>query len=47
MLDAIAFNQSRLVEEHYKRLAYRLDINRYQGRESVQLIIESVELSGP
>jgi len=44
-LEAIAFNHDRLLEKRQLRLAYRLDINRYRGRESVQLIIESVDLT--
>lgn len=43
-LEAIAFNHDRLLEARQLRLAYRLDINRYRGRETVQLIIESVDL---
>ncbi len=44
-LEAIAFNHDRLLEARQLRLAYRLDINRYRGRETVQLIIESVDLA--
>lgn len=40
-VDAIYFNQDRLLERRQLRLAYRLDINRYRGRESVQLIVEA------
>ncbi len=45
-LDAIAFNPDL---ERWRdgasraRLAYRLDINRYRGRESVQLVVEHLE----
>jgi single-stranded-DNA-specific exonuclease len=42
--EAIAFNHDRLLERRQLRLAYRLDINRYRGRESVQLIVECVDL---
>ncbi len=42
-IDAIAFNHNRLLEGRQLRLAYRLDINRYRGRETVQLIIESTD----
>jgi single-stranded-DNA-specific exonuclease len=42
--DAIAFNQDRLVEGRNKRMAYRLDINHFRGRDSVQLIVESVDV---
>jgi single-stranded-DNA-specific exonuclease len=44
-LEAIAFNHDRLLESRQLRLAYRLDINRYRGRETVQLIIESADLT--
>ncbi|MDA9064083.1 single-stranded-DNA-specific exonuclease RecJ [Pseudomonadales bacterium] len=43
--DAIAFNQDRLIDGRNKRMAYRLDINEYRGVESVQLIIECVDVS--
>ena len=43
--EAIAFNQDRLIEGRNKRMAYRLDINEYRGIESVQLIIECVDVS--
>lgn len=44
LIDAIAFNHNRLIEDKIKRLAYRIDINEYRGLEKVQLIIESVDL---
>jgi single-stranded-DNA-specific exonuclease len=44
-VEAIAFFHDRLLERRNLRLAYRVDINRYRGRESVQLIIESTDLS--
>ncbi len=44
-LEAIAFNQDRLLEKRIVHLAYRLDINRYRGRETVQLIVEAVDVS--
>ncbi len=44
VLEAIAFNHDRLLDERTIRLAYRLDINHYRGRESVQLIIECADL---
>ena len=44
LIDAIAFNHNRLIEERIKRLAYRIDINEYRGLEKVQLIIEAVDL---
>lgn len=45
--DAIAFNQDRLLESRFQRMAYRLDINEWRGRESVQLIVEAVGLGAP
>lgn len=45
VLDAIAFNHDRLIEGHRSRLAYRLDINEYRGRQSAQLIVEAVDIS--
>ena len=44
LIDAIAFNHNRLIEERMKRMAYRIDINEYRGLEKVQLIIEAVDL---
>ena len=44
LIDAIAFNHNRLIEERTKRMAYRIDINEYRGLEKVQLIIEAVDL---
>ena len=47
IIDAIAFNVEleQWPDDSVKRLtaAYRLDINRYRGRETVQLIIEHLE----
>ncbi|MEX2489473.1 MAG: single-stranded-DNA-specific exonuclease RecJ [Pseudomonadales bacterium] len=43
-LEAIAFYHDRLIETYRPRLAYRLDINEYRGRESVQLIVEAVDI---
>ncbi|MBQ75168.1 MAG: single-stranded-DNA-specific exonuclease RecJ [Gammaproteobacteria bacterium] len=45
VIEAIAFNHDRLIEQRQLRLAYRLDINRFRGRESVQLIVESVAVT--
>lgn len=42
--DAIAFNVGSLQKKKELRMAYRLDINDYMGKESVQLIIESMDL---
>jgi single-stranded-DNA-specific exonuclease len=44
LIDAIAFNHNRLIEERIKRMAYRIDINEYSGLEKIQLIIEAVDL---
>ena len=44
-IDAIAFNQDRLIEGRNKRMAYRVDINEYRGVESVQLIVECVDVA--
>lgn len=43
-LGAIAFNHPFLIEQRELRLAYRLDINRYRGRSSVQLIVEDTNV---
>jgi len=45
IIEAIAFNQNRLLEQRQLRLAYRLDINHFRGRDSVQLIVESVAVA--
>jgi len=44
-IDAIAFNHDRLIEQRQLTVAYRLDINRYRGRENVQLIVECLDLA--
>ena len=44
-IDAIAFNQDMLIEGRNKRMAYRVDINEYRGVESVQLIVECVDVA--
>ena len=43
--DAIAFGaaQSAITENQHVRAAYRLDVNEYQGRRSVQLVIDYIE----
>ncbi len=41
-IEAICFNQHGLVETHEIRCAYRLDINRFRGRETPQLIVEAI-----
>lgn len=43
-IDAIAFGQDRLVEGRHRRIAYRLDVNKYRGRESLQLIVECLDI---
>jgi len=42
-IDAIAFNHGEVAGERFQA-AYRLDVNEYQGRRSVQLIVECIEL---
>jgi single-stranded-DNA-specific exonuclease len=42
VLDAIAFNQNQLFERRHRRIVYRLDVNEFRGRETVQLIVENV-----
>jgi single-stranded-DNA-specific exonuclease len=44
-LDAIAFNQAEmhtLITGQLIQAAYRLDINAYMGKESLQLIIQAI-----
>ncbi len=43
-IDAIAFNHDRLLEGRVKRIAYRLDVNEYRGMESLQLIVDCVDI---
>ncbi len=43
-LDAIAFGHDQLAEGHHRRIAYRLDVNEYRGNQSVQLIIECLDM---
>jgi single-stranded-DNA-specific exonuclease len=42
VVDAIAFNQAGPAYRGVVRLAYRLDVNEWQGRESPQLIVEQI-----
>jgi single-stranded-DNA-specific exonuclease len=44
-IDAIAFNYPGLAEGRFRHIAYCVDINRYRGQESVQLIVETMDLS--
>jgi len=44
-VDAIAFNHDREAPERV-RAVYRLDVNRYQGIDSVQLVIEHIVPAG-
>lgn len=49
-LDAIAFNQAEDVElapGTAARLAYRLDVNEYNGRRTVQLVVEQISTLTP
>jgi single-stranded-DNA-specific exonuclease len=41
-VDAIAFNQSVPAQRGPVRLAFRLDVNRYGGSESAQLVVEQI-----
>ena len=43
-IDAIAFGVDRLVEGRNRHIAYRLDVNEYRGMETVQLVVESLDL---
>ncbi|MDG2070431.1 MAG: single-stranded-DNA-specific exonuclease RecJ [Pseudomonadales bacterium] len=45
IIPAIAFNHPFLLEQRELRLAYRLDINRYRGLTSVQLIVEDTSVA--
>ena len=45
IISAIAFNHPFLLEQRELRLAYRLDINRYRGLTSVQLIVEDTNVA--
>ncbi len=47
ILEAIAFNHPFLLETRKLRLAYRLDVNRFRGSESLQLIVECTDLEFP
>jgi single-stranded-DNA-specific exonuclease len=42
VVDAIAFNQAGPAYRGIVQLAYRLDVNEWQGRESPQLIVEQI-----
>jgi single-stranded-DNA-specific exonuclease len=42
VVDAIAFNQAGPAYRGVVQLAYRLDVNEWQGRESPQLIVEQI-----
>ncbi|MEM7291057.1 MAG: single-stranded-DNA-specific exonuclease RecJ [Pseudomonadota bacterium] len=42
-VDAICFNQSTTIEGRFVRCAYRVDVNRYRDRESVQLIVSLIK----
>ncbi len=43
VFDAIAFGRDRLVENRHSVLVYRLDLNLYEGRVSVQLIVDEID----
>ena len=42
VVDAIAFNQAGDAYRGVVRLAYRLDVNEFRGRETAQLIVEQI-----
>jgi single-stranded-DNA-specific exonuclease len=42
VIDAIAFNQAGPSYRGVVQLAYRLDVNEWQGRETPQLIVEQI-----
>ena len=44
VIDAIAFGHDRLVEGRHKQIAYRIDVNVYRGLETVQYIVECLDL---
>lgn len=46
-VEGIAFNHNRLLPKKRVRLAYRLDVNYYQGMETAQIIVEEVDVSEP
>ena len=41
-VDAIAFNQSTPRQRGPVQLAFRLDVNRYAGSETAQLVVEQI-----
>lgn len=41
-VDAIYFNQPSLIENRFVRCAYRIEINRFRGRETPQLIVNAI-----
>lgn len=44
-LDAIAFNHASTLDGRYQHLAYRVDVNTWRGRQTVQLIVEETDLA--
>ncbi|MBV1877285.1 MAG: single-stranded-DNA-specific exonuclease RecJ [Pseudomonadales bacterium] len=44
IIDAIAFGHDRLVEGRQRRIAYRINVNSYRGLESVQFIVECLDI---
>jgi single-stranded-DNA-specific exonuclease len=42
VVDAIAFNQAGPVYRGVVKLAYRLDVNEFRGRETAQLVVEQI-----
>ena len=47
VVDAIAFNQAGPAYRGIVQLAYRLDVNEWQGRETPQLIVEQIAALQP
>jgi len=43
---AIAFNHGEPLQERRVRLAYRLDVNEYQGQRTAQLVVEHITEAG-
>ena len=41
-VDAIYFNQATLVDNRHVHCAYRIEINRFRGRETPQLVVSLI-----
>jgi len=42
VIDAIAFNQGTLSDNNCVRVAYRMDVNLFRGKQSLQLVVEKL-----